>query len=109
MVKQGNTKVVNGVTFWWCPHHKNEGQFDGLYVTHKPSEHDAWKADRDKKNAAWKEKRRSKTDKNSSSTGKRPASNRLVMSEKLKSVLVSKLSCSDADADEIWQEFSQDF
>ena len=109
MVKQGNMKVVNGVTFWWCPHHKNEGQFDGLYVTHKPSEHDAWKADRDKKNAAWKEKRRSKTDKNSSSTGKRPASNRLVMSEKLKSVLVSKLSCSDADADEIWQEFSQDF
>ena len=109
MVKQGNTKVVNGVTFWWCPHHKNEGQFDGLYVTHKPSEHDSWKADRDKKNAAWKEKRRSKTDKNSSSSGKTPASNRLVMSEKLKSVLVSRLSCSDADADEIWQEFTQDF
>ena len=109
MNKQGNTKVVNGVTYWWCPHHRNEGQFDGLYVTHKPSEHDSWKAERDRKNAAWKDKRRSKTDKSSTSSGKTPASKRLVMSEKLKSVLVSKLSCSDADADDIWQEFSQDF
>lgn len=109
MSKQGNTKIVNGVTYWWCPHHRNEGQFDGLYVTHKPSEHDSWKAERDRKNAAWKDKRRSKTDKSSTSSGKTPASKRLVMSEKLKSVLVSKLSCSDADADEIWQEFSQDF
>ena len=109
MIKQGNTKVVNGVTFWWCPHHKNEGQFDGLYVTHKPSEHASWKAERDKKNAAWKEKRRPKTEKSSTSSGKTPASKRLVMSEKLKSVLITKLSCSDADADEIWQEFAQDF
>ena len=32
----------DGKTWWWCPHHKKEGLFDGLYMTHKPSEHDEW-------------------------------------------------------------------
>ena len=105
MVKKGDTKVVNGVTYWWCPHHKVEGKYDGLYMTHKPSEHSAWKKDRDKKNEEWKAKRRGKKD-SSTSQGSR---SKLVMSDKLKSVLTSHLSCSDADADAIWQEFSQDF
>ena len=106
MVKKGESKVVNGTTYWWCPHHKVEGKYDGLYMTHKPSEHSAWKKDRDKRNEEWKAKRRGKKDA-SGSTGSQAT--KLIMSDKLKSVLTSHLSCSDADAEAVWKEFSQDF
>ena len=33
----------DGATWWWCPHHKKPGLFDGLYMTHKPEDHDAWR------------------------------------------------------------------
>ena len=105
MFKKGESKVVNGITYWWCPHHKVEGKYDGLYMTHKPSEHSAWKKDRDKRNEEWKAKRRGKKE-NTTSQGSQSKS---VMSDKLKSILTSHLSCSDADADAIWKEFSQYF
>lgn len=104
--KQGYTKVVNGVTYWWCPHHKLDGKYDGLYMTHKPSEHDAWKRDREKRNQEWKEKRRAKKDKENSNPN---AQKKLLMSDKLKSVLVTRLQCSDADAEDVWADLSKDF
>ena len=106
MVKNGSTKIVNGTTYWWCPHHKLDGKYDGLYMTHKPSEHAAWKKDRDKRNDEWKAKRRAKKDKENTS----PLNEKkLLMSDKLKSVLVTKLQCSDADAEDVWAAFAQDF
>ena len=41
--KKGKDKVErDGKTWWWCPHHKREGYFDGLYMPHKPCDHDKW-------------------------------------------------------------------
>ena len=37
--KVGDTKIMNGKTWWWCPQH-NEGK--GLYVRHPPGDHAKW-------------------------------------------------------------------
>ena len=44
-VKKGASIVVDGKTFFWCPHHKHsKGLFDGLYCLHKPKNHEEWRA-----------------------------------------------------------------
>ena len=40
MKQTGSTKVVDGITWYWCPKHTLPGVFDKLYVRHKPEEHD---------------------------------------------------------------------
>ena len=43
--KTSDSKKIDGVQYWWCPDHYKEGEYDGLYMPHKPgSEHDAWAA-----------------------------------------------------------------
>ena len=42
MKKTQNSIRKEGRTGHWCPHHKVEGSYNGLYVTHKPGEHDEW-------------------------------------------------------------------
>ena len=32
----GNKKMIGGVQHWWCPHHKWEGEFNGIYMSHTP-------------------------------------------------------------------------
>ena len=40
-IEKEPSKVVNGTTYYWCPHHKHkEGLWDGLYVRHPPEKHD---------------------------------------------------------------------
>ena len=39
LTKSGDTKIVNGKTWWWCPKH-NDGK--GLYVRHPAKDHDKW-------------------------------------------------------------------
>lgn len=56
-VKKGDKVDKEGKTWWWCPHHKKEGLFDGLYMPHKPSEHDEWKRQKDERIAARKAKK----------------------------------------------------
>ena len=42
---QGPMAERQGKAWTWCPHHKKEGVFDGLYYcTHTPDTHDEWKA-----------------------------------------------------------------
>ena len=42
---QGKTATRQGKVWTWCPHHKKEGHYDGLYyANHTPETHDAWKA-----------------------------------------------------------------
>ena len=41
MTKTEDVVTRNGKEFYWCPHHKQPGRYDGLYVSsHKPEEHD---------------------------------------------------------------------
>jgi hypothetical protein len=87
--KDGASKVVDGVTWYWCPKHKVEGKFDGLYVKHKPEDHDNWKEEQKKRRGKSK---KSKTDSGGSSGG-----NSLTLSDKLKSALLTKMSSDELD------------
>ena len=40
MKKTEDSVKREGRTWYWCPHQKVEGSYDGLYVMHKPEEHD---------------------------------------------------------------------
>ena len=42
MVKDGDSKTVDGDKWWWCPHHVQEGVYDGLCVKYHPEKHDKW-------------------------------------------------------------------
>ena len=49
---KGPSIVIDGETLWWCEHHKNPSRFpQGLYMPHKPEDHNAWKKAKDEKEA----------------------------------------------------------
>ena len=42
VTKQGVSSIVDGKTYWWCKKHiEPAGRWNGMYVTHKPGDHDA--------------------------------------------------------------------
>jgi hypothetical protein len=42
--KEFNTVKKEGKTYYWCDKHKHpDSEQSGMYVFHKPTEHDAWK------------------------------------------------------------------
>jgi flagellar biosynthesis chaperone FliJ len=93
---KGESCEWNGTTWYWCTKHVHpNGAFNGLYCTHKPEDHDEWKANRN----AWK---KDKDKKDGNPTESRTKS--LSVSQKLKSVLCTKLMLSDEDAEEICKD-----
>ena len=87
--KDGASKIVDGVTWYWCPKHKAEGKFDGLYVKHKPDNHDSWKDEQ--------KKRRGKPNKKNGNGGSSDSSKTLTLSDKLKSALLTKMSSEELE------------
>ena len=59
--KEGDKVNQEGKTWWWYPHHKKEGLFDGLYMPHKPSEHDDWICKKKEQYSKYKKKENSGT------------------------------------------------
>ena len=47
MTKTEETLEKDGKTWHWGPRHVVPGKYDGLYVTHKPEDHDDWKKRRE--------------------------------------------------------------
>ena len=93
--------VKDGKTWHWCPHHKLEGSFDGLYYhNHTPATHDEWK----------KSKRR----RNSNTTWPKPgaltdaspkhAPGSLQIADALKKALFTDFFISEDDHDKIFQQ-----
>ena len=113
MKKEGSMKIVDGVEWFWCPHHRLEGFFDALYMPHKPEDHDKWKAEKDKKRAEYKRQKAYLGPSTSSSTtatsGSSPSGNpqKLKLSDKMKAVLMTKFNCSDEDAKNLVGEICQ--
>lgn len=103
----GPMKTVDGQQWAWCPHHKSEGLFDGLYMPH-PHDHAKWKEEKNEKikayKAAKKERRGQRNKDNSSASANTSAPNKLTLSSNLKSALTTKLGVSDADAARIIQD-----
>ena len=44
--KKGATIEQDGKTYYWCKHHVYKDRYDGLYMDHKPEDHDEWKTNR---------------------------------------------------------------
>lgn len=97
-VKKGDTMIVDGRTYYWCPHHKHaEGYWNGLYCTHLPS--------RCFKNPAHNKSGKPGNDK----SGKEKSSNqsaKLELHAKLKEVMCTNLCLSSEDVDRIFDQAS---
>ena len=77
-----NSITRNGKTWHWCPHHCSKFyNYDGLYITYKPEEHNDWKKRKDEENRTEIYKR------NVNFTEEKP---KMIMSEKLKKALISQ-------------------
>ncbi len=102
MKKGEEKKVVDGVQYWWCPHHKREGVFDGLYMPHDPSSgHEEWKRR--------KEERKSKSKDKKSSTASSAGSEqtpKLQLNDSMKRVLMTRFGCSEDAASNACSELS---
>ena len=88
------TIICDGKEWWWCTRHVDKnGRWDGMYVRHQEKDHDAVQA---------KFKRKAVKDPEvPSAAGEPVASQRLVVGQKLREVLCSRLMVGDADADAI--------
>ena len=104
-MKKGPEKLEkDGKTWFWCPHHKIEGQYDGLYVTHKPEDHDAWLQ---RKNDRLAKRRRAKDNQKDSDEGKQShedGSKKLIISDSLKAALMTHMDVSPEQIDALVKE-----
>ena len=96
-VKKGALVEKEEKTWHWCPHHYKEGLFDGLYMPHKPEDHDEW-AKKKKKNA---EKGKKKKDSDGGSYGKSKKS-KLELTNGMKQALVTEGNISKDEATALW-------
>ena len=91
---KGDECEVNGLTWWWCPKHKIDGSYNGLYVRHRSEDHDDWQARKDER----------KKQKGSSSSKQNLESQKLSMSDKLKSALMTKCDLSESEINDLLTE-----
>jgi len=118
MKKDGATKSVEGKIYHWCPHHKLDGVFNGLYMTHDPGEgHQKWLENKRKmkekrsKNKSGSSGGTSSTGQNSSSSSSGTSSRssgKMALSDKLKTVLATKLQISENEAQSLVGDVVQD-
>jgi len=106
-VKKEQTITRDGKTWHWCPHHKLKDKFDGLYMPHKPEDHDVWKKKKDERRA---EAKANKSDGGGSSGNGGDTSNRrMQLSEKMRAALATIGPVSDFKLNEILDLSNQDF
>ena len=103
-MKKGQDQITrDGKKWYWCPHHKIEGKYDGLYVTHKPEEHNEWLK---RKNDCIAKKKRTKESQNYGEEDKKPDEDgsKLVITDSLKAALMTHMDISSEQVDAIVQE-----
>ena len=107
MVKTTPSVIKNGKTWFWCPHHSYKGKYDGLYVTHKPEDHDEWQK---KKDASLQRKRNYKAkmnQENKDSQHRNDDSKKLVLTDTLKAVLLTHSDMTGAQVEELIADVGQ--
>ncbi len=106
MVEKGDKK------YYWCDEHQYPGSdVKGMYVFHKPSEHDAWKAQKDEYNKrhGWKFCSRDAQGPTSTSVPSAAAStastnaSKLSLAKSLQEALTTTAGLSEDQFNKIWQ------
>ena len=100
IVNKGESCTRDGATWHWCPHHKREGLYDGMYMPHKACDHDEWKR---KKEERWGKKRSNPNDSTSDSSSK-PT---LQLTETMKQALVTEGNMTDEQATALWSKIAK--
>ena len=101
--KGPRSTAPDGTTFHWCPKYVNpQGLLNGFYNWHKPEYHDSWKAALNARRGA--KKGSANTTDATTPAAAQQGMQKLVISQRLKEVLCSKLMLSDTDADDICNE-----
>ena len=103
-MKKGPDQMTRDGKKWFgCPHHKFEGKYDGLNVTHKPEEHDEWLK---RKNERIAKKKKAKYAQKEGDYDKKTDENgsKLVISDLLKAALMMHMDISPEQVDAIVQE-----
>ena len=113
MKKEGPMKIVDGVEWFWCPHHRLEGVFDGLYMPHKPEDHDKWKVEKERKRAEYNKNKGSSSGNSNNASGTNDAkpstsTQKLKLSDKMKAVLMTQFNCSVEEAKNVVGDICKD-
>ena len=87
MKNTGPSIEMVGRTWYWCPHHIWEGHYNGLYMNHKPEDHDEWKLNKNKRK---KPNSSFSTQSSSANATNGSDAKTLTLSEKMKSALMTK-------------------
>ena len=95
LVKDGETKIRNGITFHWCPHHVKSGMWNGMYSTHTPADHRGPKVGVPTDSSAKKDKKAES------------GANSLQLQSRLKEVMCTNLQLSSADVDKLFDQASE--
>ena len=124
-IKRGDTIEVDGRTFFWCKHHVIEGKYNGLYVSsHNEANHDLWSSNQKRKishnNSRATEGAQSSPSfsNHASSSGNSTATTaphqsvnangtsdkRLTLSDKMRSVLLTRAGMTESEIDSFLQE-----
>ena len=89
-------------TWWWCPKHVLTGHYDGLYVTHKPEDHDEWQQRKDARNKA--------RNNGGVAADTKPVSEekKLALTDSLKAALLTRCDLTGAQVDALLNEARQE-
>ena len=107
MTKTTDTLERDGKTWHWCPKHVIPGTYNGLYVTHKPEDHEEWKKRRDN----WRAKTCNSTfnSKPKEEVEKQDGDNKkLALTDTLKAALLTRCDLMGAQADALIKEAQDD-
>ena len=95
MTKKSDSIEKDGKTWHWCLHHKVDGTYDGLYVTHRPEEHEDWKKNKFQFRCEKFQKNKKKEDEIEESSNKS-----LMINDNLKTALLTHSDLTGAQIDE---------
>ena len=104
--KKGETAMFNNKTWWWCLKHKNSNdEMTGMYVRHRPSDHDVWQKDKKAYSTKLLEEEKATTKGDSSTQGQ---NKKLVMDDSFKAALLTMIELSEDQINEFetkWEDF----
>ena len=99
MTKTSDSIEKDGKTWHWCPHHKVDGTYDGLYVTHRPEEYEDWK-----KNKFQFRREKFQKDKKKEDEIEKSSNKSLMINDNLKAALLTHSDLTGAQIDKLMNE-----